>query len=463
MKLHRQMNHRLGLALALLSNLLLWGCGNGDPPDIDASPLAPDFTYGQQGKATFPIGTLEGRIGKSVLQPDGKLLVAGWRQTPASEPGRAPSELFVIRVNVDGSPDTQFGTGGELRLTLKGSDTVADMAVQADGRILLAVDASEPCVVTGLFLCTSANGAMASRVSVMLRLSPQGMRDASFGSKGIVEAPASSLSLALGLQTDGRIVLLRSTGRARLGLFGWALARYHPDGAPDPAFNQGEEVPSNCQADEASLLLQPDGAMVVGAVQGVSYGDPTVNPGLCMERLHADGSRDLGFANANLWNAFNTNVSLHALSPLPSKALLAIGRSCDLTNCGFWVSQFDREGRQDPSFGQGGTLQTLLGPTFNLAGSLLTRGGELILLGTHRPNSATQQAQTYQPVWIRLDSTGQAAPGFGVNGVLVQAPETLQAQQLLQDSQGRWLVVSRARMADGGLAVVVNRLRGERQ
>ncbi len=117
----------------------------------------------------------------------------------------------------------------------------------------------------------------------------------------------------------------------------------------------------------------------------------------------------------------------------------------------------------DPTFAQDDAVQSLLDPTFTLAGAQRTRAGELMLLGTQQPDPAEQMPTTYQRVWIKLDAIGQAVPGWGVSGVLVQAPEPQQAQQLLQDTQGRWLVVSRARMADGGLAVVVSRLRGDSQ
>ena len=459
MQLHTPPGRCFWPAIALLSSLLLVACGS----DIEVNPLAPDTSYAAQGKATVPIGTVDGRIGKSALQADGKLLVAGWRQAPASEPGHAPAEVFVIRINGDGSPDTAFGVGGEVRLTVQGSDTVADLAVQADGRILLAVNAGEPCVVTGFFLCTTAGGRAATRASVILRLTPEGLRDSSFGVGGSVEAPASTNRLTLALQNDGRILLLRSTGSSRARVFGWALTRYQPDGMPDATFNQGQAVASTCQVDDAALLLQPDAGIVVGGVQGVWYADPAANPGLCLERLHADASRDPGFANLNPTVSFNTNMTLLPLSALPDNGFSAVGRSSDISSAGFWVSQFDREGNMDPTFAQDGAVQSLLDPTFTLAGAQRTRAGELMLLGTQQPNPAEQMPTTYQRVWIKLDAIGQAVPGWGVSGVLVQAPEPQQAQQLLQDTQGRWLVVSRARMADGGLAVVVSRLRGDSQ
>lgn len=459
MQLKSPEGSRFWPAITLLSSLLIVACGS----DIDADPLAPDTSYAAQGTATFPIGTVDGRIGKSALQSDGKLLVAGWRQVPASEPGHAPSEVFVIRINGDGSPDTAFGVSGEVRLTVQGSDTVADLAVQADGRILLAVNAGEPCVVTGFFLCTTPEGRAATPASVMLRLTPEGLRDSSFGVGGLVEAPASTNRLTLALQNDRRILLLRSTGSSRARVFGWALTRYQPDGMPDAAFNQGTPVASICQVDDAALLLQPNGGIVVGGVQGVWYADPAANPGLCLERLHTDGSRDPGFASLNPTVSFNTNTTLLSLYALPDNGFLAMGRSSDISSAGFWVSRFDREGHMDPAFGQDGAVQSLLDPTFTLAGAQRTRAGELILLGTQQPNPTTQMPTAYHRVWIKLDAIGQAVPGWGVNGVLVQAPEPPQAQQLLQEAQGRWLVVSRARMADGGLAVMVSRLRGDSQ
>lgn len=66
------------------------------------------------------------------LQADGKILVAGYD-------GGAADDFAVVRFNTDGTLDTGFGGGNGYVLTdLGGDDTAASVAVQQDGRIVLA-------------------------------------------------------------------------------------------------------------------------------------------------------------------------------------------------------------------------------------------------------------------------------------------------------------------------------------
>lgn len=460
-----------GLAGVFLSGLS--GCGSGEREDLAAIQTAIDTRYATQGQATLALDVQYGDVGPSLTQADGKLLIAGWRQTAPLPPneygGYPPRQVYVMRLNGDGSRDTSFGVGGEARVTVKGSDTVADFKLQPDGKILLAVNSIEPCLIAFLSFyspCLTPSGDTATPISAMVRLTAQGMLDSAFGVGGTVQAPANSGNrLALAVQADGRVLLLRSTSVPRSRIFGWALARYNADGTPDLTFNQGNAVTSTCQADGVSMVIQPDGRIVVGGAQDVGYAEPAVNPGLCLERINGDGSHDVSFGAGSLWTALNANVSLHSMSLLPGANLLAVGRSCDLTGCELLAARYDPDGRLDPSFGVASIVRLAIDKTLYLVptGHLVTPGGDLVMLATQTPGSIAGQAPTYQPVWIRLDANGQAVSGFGVNGVLVGTADTRQPKHLLQDSQGRWLMTQQATLPDGNLAIVVTRLRGDSQ
>lgn len=474
MNLHSRGVFSRVLVVAVLAGVYflgLSGCGGGDHEDLAAIQTAIDTSYATQGRATLALDVENGGVGPSLLQADGKLLITGWRYPPlnASQPPLNTSQLYVMRLNGDGSHDTSFGVGGEARVTVQGADTVADIKLQPDGKILLAVHSSKPCEVQGLFfLCVTPSGGDSNRISAMVRLTSQGALDSAFGVGGVVQAPASSGNrLALAVQADGRALLLRSTGVARLQIFGWALARYNTDGTPDSTFNQGNDVTSTCQAIGVSMVIQPDGRVVVGGEQDVGYGEPSVNPGLCLARIHGDGSHDVGYGAGNLWTTFNANVSLHSLSLLPGAKLLAVGRSCDLTGCEVLAARYDLEGRLDRSFGVAGIVRLAIdktpSPNLTLADYLVTPGGDLVMLATQTPGAIAGQAQTYQPVWIRLDAHGQAVNDFGVNGLFVGTAHTRRPKQLLQDPQGRWLVTHEATLPNGKLAIEVTRLRGDSQ
>lgn len=462
------------VAIAGLTSVFLFGwsgCGGGSGNDSSHgssdNPTDIDVRYATMGQAVFPLGVQNGGVGPSVLQADGKLLISGWRQT-ASLPvnnygGYAPTQVFVRRLNDDGSPDASFGESGEVRFNVKGSDTVADIKLQPDGNILLAVRSIESCVIDFPNItpaCKTSSGVLASLVSAIVRLTPKGVLDPSFGGTGIVETPASSGGLTLGAQSNGKILLLRSTSIGRARIFGWSLARYNSDGTPDGSFNREGAVTSKCESDGGSMVVQASGKIVVGGTQGVVYADPTTNPGLCLERINSDGSHDSGFRAANSWTKFNGNFNFKSLVQLPNGGLLAVGDICDNALCSAVVSKFDADGQTDNSFGVNGIVKQLFKVTYELTDYIVTPVGDLVMLGTHKPVNATGSAQTYQQIWSRFDANGQVQHTFGENGVLYGVSSTLIPQNLVRDGIGSWLLISRNSMSDGSFGIIVMRLIG---
>ena len=93
------------------------------------------------------------------VQPDGKIVVAGLSNS-------------VVRVNADGSIDRAFGVGGLADVAaLNGSRHLRDVALDADGRILVAgiVDFQAPPYGSD---------------TTLTRLNPDGSLDTGFGNGG---------------------------------------------------------------------------------------------------------------------------------------------------------------------------------------------------------------------------------------------------------------------------------------
>jgi uncharacterized delta-60 repeat protein len=65
------------------------------------------------------------------IQSDGKIIVAGKRYTETA------SDFLLVRYNIDGSLDTSFGDAGKVISDLGGSDAALGMALQPDGKILV--------------------------------------------------------------------------------------------------------------------------------------------------------------------------------------------------------------------------------------------------------------------------------------------------------------------------------------
>src|SRR5262249_5704131 len=130
----------------------------------------------------------------------------------------APNHFDVMRFNADGSVDTAFGNNGHADIGLL---FPADMALQADGRIL----------VSGLLDIGLAN--------IIERLNPDGSVDTSFGAAGLAPLPVEPDVMAL--QPNGRILTagrdnINQTANRNL------LGRFNTNGAIDVTFGNAGTV-----------------------------------------------------------------------------------------------------------------------------------------------------------------------------------------------------------------------------
>ncbi|HEY6985486.1 MAG TPA: hypothetical protein VH375_05355 [Rhodanobacteraceae bacterium] len=186
-----------------------------------------DTTFGNQGKVVINAGQSANGSSQAralVIQPDGKLLIAGFAS------GQFNSELLVMRLDSDGSPDATFGTGGIVRTPVgTGEDIANAIVLQPDGRIVAA---------------GSSVAADGRRDFALARYTTTGALDATFGTGGLVTTPVGpgdDIAYALTLMPWGRLV---AAGSARIstsaGGTDLALISYNADGSVDRFFgNQG--------------------------------------------------------------------------------------------------------------------------------------------------------------------------------------------------------------------------------
>jgi uncharacterized delta-60 repeat protein len=78
-------------------------------------------------------------VGGMLVQPDGRILVAGGEVEPGHQAGRGPSDMMVRRFNADGTVDATYGTGGATRTPVgDSSDSIRAAALSQSGHLIVA-------------------------------------------------------------------------------------------------------------------------------------------------------------------------------------------------------------------------------------------------------------------------------------------------------------------------------------
>jgi len=298
-----------------------------------------DPTFGSGGKVTTGFGSNLSRGQDMVLQPDGKIVVAGVTFT-GTEPG---SDFALARYNPDGTLDTTFGTGGKVITDFSLLDVAEAVALQPDGKILAA----------GL---TFVGGS--GFEATLARYNPNGSLDSSFGIGGKVSTDLGreDAITSIALHPDGKIV---AAGEGGFGDF--ALVRFNPDGSLDVSFGAAGKVLTDWGGEDAinSLALQPDGKIVAAGLS-IFFGPP-VTFVFELARYNPDGTLDGTFGSGGkvATNFGGTNEAARDVALQPDGKIVATGRSGTTgASQDFALARYNPDGSLDNSFGTGGKVTT---------------------------------------------------------------------------------------------------------
>lgn len=206
-------------------------------------------------------GSVQGFGYAVVLQPDGKIVLAGQDGDDQN--------FALARYTSDGTPDTTFGGGdGTVETDFTGlEDEAYALVLQRDGKL---VAAGLSYVQGG----PETDGTQFAHFG-LARYTTAGELDTSFGGgDGKVQTRLGPGVGATGLvlQPNGRLV---ASGGVSDGMF--HLARYTPAGALDSSFGGGDGKVSTtvgASAEASDLVLQPDGKLVMaGTARAEITGD----------------------------------------------------------------------------------------------------------------------------------------------------------------------------------------------
>lgn len=251
-----------------------------------------------------------------VAQSDGKIIAGGLSHSPVLAP-------VLVRFNVDGSLDESFGFHGRVIECDHGVSTA--IALLPDGRILFA------------------NGRNSTVPLHLYRFLPDGSRDPSFGSGGMVSGPSGVIT-SVALQPDGKIVLAGSRNNDVL------VVRLLADGSPDPAFGNAGIVTTSVTAlpDRAEALrLQPDNSITIATQQ------------FAVVRFLQDGSLDPSFGASGIASIDTSGLSASSsdLAIQPDGGIVVVGRISNR----FGLVRYTALGALDTDFGNAGVVVSQIG------------------------------------------------------------------------------------------------------
>lgn len=185
---------------------------------------------------SFTMGDSVGFGSKILIQPDGKIILAGNYLAIGGTP-----RLRVARLNADGSLDASFNPLGGV------DDKVFSAGLQPDGKVLIGGNFS------------NVNGVARKYIA---RLNPDGSLDTSFVVTGWTAPPITQQGpgvFSLKILPNGKILIgggfLTVEGQPRNN-----IARLNSNGSLDTAFSIGAGFNNNVMA----MLLQPDGKILAG-------------------------------------------------------------------------------------------------------------------------------------------------------------------------------------------------------
>ncbi len=324
-----------------------------------------DTTFGDEGRVTTDF---DGRYDEGLalaLQSDGKIVAAG----------SSTGVVAVARYLPDGSLDPTFNNDGRLLLDLGVEARARDLAIQGNGKIVVAIDDGWTFSVA--------------------RLSRTGTLNKAFGDGGIASEDFSADS------SDGvRAVALDSAGGILLGGLvvpvggtthdDWGLARFNRrSGALDTGFGDGGLTTTDFAGSGPDVLedlvVQPDGMIVAAGESSEEPGDFDQLSDVTVARYDAQGVLDPefgddGWVRTDLGSVFDTGRSV----ALGADGTIVVASDVyEDANAQAAAVRYTAGGVLDATFGDGVAVVDTPSSSDQAFGVIVQPNGRIVIAGSH--------------------------------------------------------------------------------
>ncbi|MGE5360594.1 MAG: hypothetical protein ACM3NQ_16380, partial [Bacteroidales bacterium] len=376
---------------------------------VDASNCiagCPDPSFGPSAVLDLASRTTVLAQGVVTLPPSGANIQAIALQNFAGEQQIVgliwPWTLVGYRFTSGGAElNPEFGSAGFVTKAIK-FGAAYHLVAQPDNRLLVAGS-----------LSSTRQG---NTTLTVVRYTPDGRTDASFGQNGAVSLPTFSGASAVCLQPDGTILIAVS------GVLTGRVIRLTASGVLDTSFGIGGLAAVTGTSGLSSLTLQPvtnaDGNLE-NKIVASGWSDASVNGTFrtkgSLVRLNADGTRDWTFAGgsgaaemdvADAHGVSFKRVALASASRIVVAGTIAYRLSNNSLDQHVLVARYDSGGLPDPDFG----TFTRTTPAMVTDDAAVDADGRILVVG--HPGAGRGLL-----AWRLLD-TGGADPTFGENGLM---------------------------------------------
>ena len=333
-----------------------------------------DTTFGAGGRVRTDFPGLAAVPSSVVIQPDGKIVVAG---------GAFPLFTFLgnfelVRYNPNGSLDRSFGNGGIVTTNFPQGSYAFDVALQPNGKIIAA----------GTVFVNFDPGESSDTDFALARYNPDGTLDATFGNGGQVTTDFLGFeddAFSVLIQPDGKIVAVGSANDPAT-FYDFAAARYFSNGTIDTTFGVAGKVRTDFgdqNFDRArSAALQPDGRLVAagfaisqnGGVQNFAVARYTSN-GILDTTFSRDGKTQIDFGNC-------CQGATKVLLQSDGKIITVGGSNGESSEDDFLLARLNPRGSLDNTFGVAGRVRTSFGDLNGGAnGAAVQSDGKIVAVG----------------------------------------------------------------------------------
>jgi len=412
-----------------------------------------DPAFGEGGFATTALNLdAQSRYVELGVAPDGSAVMS-------------EAAGFIVRFGPEGSPDTTFGESGKL-LVFREDPIIGggaggkqqfyprNVVIDSEGRLLVFGQETDPS-------SQYSPGAVAESWAVVLRLTPQGEPDPTFGGgRGFIRSGfglhsrfsrhfPSVTALVGSVDSRDRPVLVAGAtevffgacyAKGGLDMFPRAVVRLTEAGRTDHSFGGGDGLaPITGSTSFPGLGIDDRDRPVVG-VGSLVQPEPGCRAGTTLIRLREDGQRMRGFGPRGT-QAFKRQ---HLAFVAPSGAIFL----ADQHRRTLRVTRLRPSGDLDTGFGRAGTaavrLPVAAGNHVRLVGA--DAEGRVLLagfLGRNDPFSETKGPKHPSLVVARLLPDGRMDSSFGEGGwIITKVPEPLEVTSTAAtlDPQGRLLL-----------------------